>query len=384
MSTEETPQETPQKSRYDPAVLSENEVYWKDQYGWLLEAGYRLRSRYSPDWKPSWEGKKKVEPLDCEDAQKSWFGGVNHAIRLETNRFVVLKRIDKSKHPREIDITNSLAQEPLASEPRNHSVHPIEILDHPTDKNIAIMVLPLLRNYDDPPFRTVGEAIDFIAQFFEGVNFLHENLVTHGDISLNNILMDAEGQFPSGFHPSNPAMKSDYSGSASAKFTRTEKPPIYYLIDFGLARRFEPGEEPGFSDEVGTDLTVPEYLDSTQPVNPFFVDVYCVGNMIKYEFLDGDPQRSSRRGYHGFEFLRPLIEDMVKHNSAERPTMAEVVARFDAEVKKLSVSTLRSRCLRKTVEEDKDPLPLVVATTIRFWYERAMYTIRRLPPVPTR
>lgn len=98
--------------------------------------------------------------------------------------------------------------------------------------------------------------------------------------------MDASGQYPRGFHPCSPNIKPDFSGWASPKYTRTARPPIYCLIDFGHARRFEPGEEPGFPDTVETDLTVPEYFDFTQIVNPFFVGAYCVGNMIKYEFLD--------------------------------------------------------------------------------------------------
>lgn len=46
--------------------LSEPERWWSQHYHWLKESGYLLRSRYAPDWTPSWEGTKKSWVL-CED-----------------------------------------------------------------------------------------------------------------------------------------------------------------------------------------------------------------------------------------------------------------------------------------------------------------------------
>ena len=107
----------------------------------------------------------------------------------------------------------------------------------------------------------------------------------NSDISINNIMMDARDMYPRGFHPVDQDIKADYSAAVSSKYTRTEKPPKYYLLDYGLSRRFAEGEEPEPLDTVGTDTTVPEYTNEL-PIDPFFVDVYCVGNMIRHEFLD--------------------------------------------------------------------------------------------------
>ncbi len=73
-----------------------------------------------------------------------------------------------------------------------------------------------------------------------------------------NIMMDAFAMYPSGFHPVNQNMKPDYSSQAKYS-TRTECPPKYYLIDFGLSRHFLPGEETLDYPCHGGDKTAPEY-----------------------------------------------------------------------------------------------------------------------------
>ena len=44
------------------------------------------------------------------------------------------------------------------------------IWDFPDEDDTRIMVLPLLRKYDDPPFDTVGEVVDCLRQVLE-VNY---------------------------------------------------------------------------------------------------------------------------------------------------------------------------------------------------------------------
>lgn len=44
------------------------EIFWRDHYLWLEKQGYRLRSRYHPDWVASWKDTDK-NPDDCEDGQ---------------------------------------------------------------------------------------------------------------------------------------------------------------------------------------------------------------------------------------------------------------------------------------------------------------------------
>ena len=42
------------KNRENASPLLSNEITWRDRYPMLESHGYRLRTRYRPDWKPSW------------------------------------------------------------------------------------------------------------------------------------------------------------------------------------------------------------------------------------------------------------------------------------------------------------------------------------------
>jgi hypothetical protein len=51
-----------------PGDIHELERWWVDRQVALEQAGYMLRSRYRPGWKPSWAGTKKFY-FYCEDGQ---------------------------------------------------------------------------------------------------------------------------------------------------------------------------------------------------------------------------------------------------------------------------------------------------------------------------
>jgi hypothetical protein len=42
-----------------------------------------------------------------------------------------------------------------------------EVLKVPGEDDKVILVMPLLRDWDSPPFETVGEGVDFFQQLFE-------------------------------------------------------------------------------------------------------------------------------------------------------------------------------------------------------------------------
>jgi hypothetical protein len=54
----------------DESVLSEDELWWSNQYDWLIRRGYRLRSRYRVGWVPSWS-RNGMPAIFCEDSLKS-------------------------------------------------------------------------------------------------------------------------------------------------------------------------------------------------------------------------------------------------------------------------------------------------------------------------
>ena len=108
---------------------------------------------------------------------------------------VCLKKVKKSDHPYEEEISKYLSSEPLASDPQNHSVQILESLNPPDDADLVILVMPLLREFDSPRFDTLGEVIACFRQLFEvrfssspliyeinpgqGIQFLHEHHIAH-------------------------------------------------------------------------------------------------------------------------------------------------------------------------------------------------------------
>ena len=97
-------------------------------------------------------------------------------------------------------------------------------------------------------------------------------------------MMDGSNLCIEPFHPVNPSMKRDFSGFARFK-TRTEQPPKYYFIDFGLSRRYNSIVNASDLPVWGGDRDVPEFQDYDRPCNPFPTDVFCMGNAIKQDFL---------------------------------------------------------------------------------------------------
>lgn len=89
------------------------------------------------------------------------------ATRISDQKLVMLKRILTSLHPYEVEIGRLFSEEPFASEPRNHCVPIFETLQDPVDAGYQIIVMPFLRDHDDPRFQTIGELAEFWRQAFE-------------------------------------------------------------------------------------------------------------------------------------------------------------------------------------------------------------------------
>jgi hypothetical protein len=50
------------------------------------------------------------------------------------------------------------------NDPHNHAV---PVLDYFTKDDDGFLVMPLLRKFDDPPFGTVEEVVDFVRQMLQ-------------------------------------------------------------------------------------------------------------------------------------------------------------------------------------------------------------------------
>jgi hypothetical protein len=89
------------------------------------------------------------------------------ATRIADGKFVLLKCLLKSIYPHEVEISTFLSSPPLADDPTNHCVPVYEVLQLPDDDDRVIIVMPLLREYRDPRFDTIGEILHFFSQIFE-------------------------------------------------------------------------------------------------------------------------------------------------------------------------------------------------------------------------
>ncbi|KAJ7444789.1 kinase-like domain-containing protein [Mycena galericulata] len=381
-ATPPPPAVDPTKPHPQRGTLNETEVFFRDHQVWLQEkCGYMLPPRYMPDWIPSWQGTDILRWNDCFDG-KMLLGPTLDAIRIRDKRDVALKILWKSNYIRdlgkweEIEIAQFFQSNSLVDHPHNHCVPILEILDVPDENDCWIMVMPLLRPFTSPRFDTFGEAVDFFEQIFEGLKFMHDHNVAHRDCgNSDNIMMDASRMFPDGYSPRWINKKRDFSGKAKF-YTRTQRPPKYYFIDFGLSRKYStrdpPPLEPPISGGGDRSAPIPEFA-TNEPCDPFPTDVYYLGSMIKSEFLES---RSFSPKLLGLEFMIPLIQDMMATDPAKRPSMDEVVVRFAAIKANLSRWKLRSR----VVKDDDFFLP--VHRIANQWFRRIVFILRRTPAVP--
>ncbi|KAH7907078.1 hypothetical protein BJ138DRAFT_1015103 [Hygrophoropsis aurantiaca] len=333
-----------------PGVRGNGEMWWCNHYEWLKSCGYLLRPRYATDWVPSWQGTKK-SPRRCEDAVVPSYNHLIDATRISDGKFVILKIVKQSRHPFEADIGRFFMSKPLASDLNNHCVPIYDVLSVPQDEDRIILVMPLLRPYSNPPFDALSEVIDCIRQLFTGLQFMHTHRVAHRDCMNLNILMDATSLYKEPFHPFRLEWRRDLSGYAK-HYTRTRCRPKYYFIDFGISRRYDLSDtSPLELPILGGDKTVPEFQDSIEPRNPFPTDIYYIGNFLREDFIQvyllsticGDADIE----IEGFGFLEGLVADMVQDDPSKRPTIDEVVSRFDAICKGLSGRKLHSRVAPK-------------------------------------
>ncbi|KAI0358582.1 hypothetical protein OH77DRAFT_1502437 [Trametes cingulata] len=349
--------------------LNEGERWWRDHHAWLAERGYALRPRYKPGWTPSWKARPKAFAMDYEDWYPARRAFLLDAVRVSDNTLVVLKQVKKSWNPDEVKLHQYLCSEPLLSDVRNHTVPLLEVIQVPDDDDVTILVLPLLRACNSPPWLSIGEVVSFLTQIFEGMQFMHELHLAHRDCQRPNIMFDPRPIYPNMFHPRVPDRARDWNRRAK-HYTRTSHPVKYYFIDFGLSRQYDPTQGPPREHPIpGGDKTVPEFKNwSGELLDPFPTDIYYLGNMIRSDIL---------QQYRGVEFLAPLVRDMVQNDPTKRPSIQEVSRRFEELVKSLGYWRLRARL----VPREEDSLE-ALGRNIAHTYRTTCYILARKPPIP--
>jgi serine/threonine protein kinase len=267
--------------------------------------------------------------FSVEDGQPSILRATMDATRRRDGKHVMLKKIYPDEGPYELMITQLFSSREFARDPRNHCVPLLDIIEIPQTGQ-KLMVMPHLRPFNDPHFQTYGEFVAFLTQICEGLQFMHKRNIAHRDCTVNNIMFDPCEMYPQGFHPTQLDRSRDFKGRAK-RYTRTQRPPRYYLIDFGLSRQYRSRKALDVPLRGG-DKSAPEHRNANR-CNPFYTDIYYLGNLVRQEFI---------QKYDGFEFMQGLVNEMTHSNPARRPLIEDVVAKFYHIRKSLSEIKLRS------------------------------------------
>ena len=60
-----------------------------------------------------------------------------------------------------------LGTPPLSENPSNHSVPILDTFEDETNSTVSYIVMPLLRDFDNPPFESVDDVLEFGEQLLE-------------------------------------------------------------------------------------------------------------------------------------------------------------------------------------------------------------------------
>ncbi|KAG6855398.1 hypothetical protein H0H87_003598, partial [Tephrocybe sp. NHM501043] len=262
--------------------LSPKEQVWANRSSHLLSLGYRLRPRYMLGWTPSWLVGDNIDInyFEHEDAFPLRKADVLDAIRTIDGCKVVLKCVEKESD--EFRIAMYVNSEGVRSDTRNHCVPVLGVLYIPNEHTKAFVVMPQLINFHLLPYRRVGEVAEAMYQYIEGLDFLHQLGIIHGDACYLNLMMDGSRVIPRGVHMFKSMTHDGTTGGRLEWNDRsTVRPLNYYLIDFGLSGMSSDIDNERWGGHYGQDHTVPEHhLPEGQWFNPVKVDIYQLGNVF--------------------------------------------------------------------------------------------------------
>ncbi|KAI1790366.1 kinase-like domain-containing protein [Ganoderma leucocontextum] len=307
------------------------EVDWQKRQQFLDKMGYKLRPRYQPGWKPSWDH-TNLNPTYCEDSISLNAFNVIDAIRVRIGQRVSIKRT--SKGTKEIDIAQFLTSI-YASD--SHCVPILEVLQDPFEPQRALVVMPYLLPFNEPEFEAVGEVVDFVYQTLEGLEFLHRNRIAHRDIAPPNVMMDGRALYPKGHHPVRWKFSEDAVYEVSP-LSRLDHSVRYLYIDFGISSHFPEGTPPQATGVIGRYKEAPE-MSYDVPYDAYKVDVWALGNLFLKEFFEV---------YYGLDFLQPLVDAMQRTDPTARVSARDAMTMFSSIRTRLNNPLVRWRLRRRT------------------------------------
>ncbi|KAI0076137.1 hypothetical protein K474DRAFT_1663403 [Panus rudis PR-1116 ss-1] len=313
----------------------------------------------------------------CDSSIESQGG--YHATRERDGTLVSVKLLNKEEYPSEESIISFLSSPALRCNPQNHCVPVYDIIESSLDLDHIILVMPDLTQYDDPPFSTVGEVLEFLRQVFEGLEFMHRNKVAYRSYNSHNLKMDVSPLYDNDSRNDNIHVTDDHCHNHKRKgkqHARTTHPVKYYLSDFSQSRSFDSGEaKPRISDPFWSRLVanaaVPEFRSGgpLASFDPFSTDVYLLGDLIRKNFL---------AVFRRLSFMWPLILAMCNEDPEARPTTDQFVRLYDDVLRKLPWYIPRKRLCDRL-----EKLHTTVVEEVKHVVRSAWWIARGYPALPT-
>ncbi|KAJ7172965.1 hypothetical protein C8R43DRAFT_874124 [Mycena crocata] len=299
--------------------LRSGEVFWVENQPFLLSVGYKLRPRYDPSWIPSWILDPKKNQSFCEDNLAPLRSVVMDAVCIRDGKKVVLKRVKtKSK---ELKMAQLLSSNTMRQDPRNRTIPIIDIITLPHEPKISLLVMMYGRRINYPPFHCRKEVFDAVRQLLQGMEFMHEHNIVHGDVATQNIIMDESRVVPNGSHFCKSRTHHGHSSLFSWRNRCSVSPVDYYYIDFELTTHYPIGND--HAEALGNygswRKPIPE-LSASVPYNPFKVDICRLGLTI----------RDIIKPYPALEIMMPLTDNMCHSDPSLRPSAREVLSQLGA------------------------------------------------------
>ncbi|KAJ2924350.1 hypothetical protein H1R20_g12738, partial [Candolleomyces eurysporus] len=169
-------------------------------------------------------------------------------------------------HSDELKVYQRLNTPAARCDLRNHT---LPVLDYFSFNGLVFVVLPRwgadafsIRD----PFKSISEMFDIAEVFFEGLEFLHEKRIAHGDIAENNVVINKIGRY-------------------ELKIPNTRAPDVvkYAFIDFDASVIF-PEDTDVTKVRVPRGDRLPLHALGLLPgelCNPFEEDVKCLTNTLQ-------------------------------------------------------------------------------------------------------
>ncbi|KAJ7088740.1 kinase-like domain-containing protein [Mycena belliarum] len=263
-------------------------------------------------------------PQDCEDfvfrirsyscpgrtGRGSWRNptAVTHLALDSSGREVIIKAVPPGSF--EAQILERLATSPLRDHPENHTIPVVSILrgDHATFLVQARWGDRIATQEPSPLSFWAGKQA---YQLLQGLTFMHEHGIAHGDIYPMNIVCNFTA-----LRTGRPCQFfEEFKTSASYRLAFIDFGESTQLDGIGPHRISCPGRRRGPPSE----FRAPE-LDDDRFFDPFSADVFSLGRLL----LDLDPPVEIPVAY------QTLLDDMTRRNPRDRPTARVAFERLQA------------------------------------------------------